>query len=92
MKKNSGNHGMTIEKLAGITQKGFEDLEFRMDKRFDRVDKRFEFMEERLNKVEDKLDDIEWQLASKADKQEFLEFKKQTEKQNRFFERKLSHK
>lgn len=76
MKKNSGNHGMTIEDLARITQKGFEDLELRMDKKFGRVDKRFEVIGERLDVIDDRLEDIEWELANKADTKELIVLEK----------------
>jgi archaellum component FlaC len=42
---------MTLEKLATMTQKGFDG----MDKRFGKVDERLDKMNERLEKVEKRM-------------------------------------
>jgi len=49
---------MTIDKLAGMTKRGFD----RIDERFDRVDERFEKIDERFENVNARLDVIEGDL------------------------------
>jgi len=61
---------MTIEKLAEMTQRGFESLEKTMEKRFDEVDKRFDRIENitlrnhknRIEKLEDNVREIKTTL------------------------------
>jgi hypothetical protein len=42
----------TIDDLSFMTQRGFDALETRMNKRFDGVDKRFNVVDERLDVIE----------------------------------------
>ncbi|MFA6184011.1 MAG: hypothetical protein WC682_02815 [Parcubacteria group bacterium] len=60
---NKTKKEMTIDDLALMVAKGFNDANERMNKRFDQVDKRFEKIESRLKNIEadlnKKLDKIE---------------------------------
>ena len=47
---------MTIDKLAAITKRGFDELKSYIDKRFDLVDKRFIGVEKRIDNLDISLD------------------------------------
>jgi len=54
----------TLDDLALMVAKGFNEVNERMDKRFDQVDKRFE-------RIEKRLENIEADLNKKVDKIEY---------------------
>lgn len=55
MKIGTKNHEITIDQLAIMVAKGFENIEKRFDgvgKRFDKVDERLDDLDYRLSKIE----------------------------------------
>ena len=50
---------MTLDKLAEITQKGFEELRGEMNEKFDKVDEKFERVDERFERVDEKFDKVD---------------------------------
>lgn len=52
------NKKMTLDKLAEITQKGFEELRGEMNEKFDKVDEKFERVDERFDRVLDNQDQV----------------------------------
>lgn len=61
MKKNKE---ITIDELATMVQKGFESIEVKMDKRFEKVEKKIEGVDDRLSNVESKVNQIDRRLFS----------------------------
>lgn len=59
---------ITIEDLARLTQKGFNEVGGGMEKRFNLVDKRFEFIDKRLEKIEIQINEKFNRLITTLDK------------------------
>ena len=53
------NKKITIEDLAGMVKRGFDDTHVYMDKRFEAVDKRFEAVDRRFEAVDRRFDDMD---------------------------------
>ena len=81
------NNKMTLEKLAEMTQKGFEELrsEFKsdlkneigglrgeMDERFKQVDRRFEQVDRRFKQVDEKFDRVDARFNRVLDNQDHI--------------------
>ena len=50
---------MTIEKLAGITQQGFIDVEMRLSERINKLDTRIDKLDTRIDKLDTKVDNMQ---------------------------------
>ena len=50
---------ITIEDLAGMVKRGFDDTHVYMDKRFEAVDRRFEAVDRRFDDMDRRFDRIE---------------------------------
>lgn len=62
-KTDSSSRGkVTIDQLALMVERGFNEVCERMDKGLKEVDERFDKVEDRLDKVEDRLDAVENKL------------------------------
>jgi chaperonin cofactor prefoldin len=55
---------VTIDDLAGMVQRGFVDLEKRIDGRFDSVDKRIDGVDKRMDGLEEKIDGLDKDMKS----------------------------
>jgi hypothetical protein len=49
---------VTVDDLAGMTKRRFDELEDQMDYRFDQIEKRIDKIDSRLTTVETKVDDL----------------------------------
>ncbi len=52
------NKKMTLDKLAEITQKGFEELRGEMNEKFDKVDEKFDKVDEKFERVDERFDQV----------------------------------
>ena len=57
-KDNQKKKKMTLDKLAGMVQRGFVDAEERLGNRIDGIEQRLGGVEQRLGGVEQRLDDV----------------------------------
>jgi tetrahydromethanopterin S-methyltransferase subunit G len=64
MEQENGNTIITLEDLARMVARGFEETAKKadMEARFNNVDKRFDRVDERLDKVEERLDTVDGRL------------------------------
>lgn len=76
---NGSSNGITLDDLAGMVKKGFDDLGDKMEKGFDAVDKRFEKVEKRLGALEEGQEAIQLRLGNVPYRFEFTELQKRIE-------------
>jgi K+/H+ antiporter YhaU regulatory subunit KhtT len=55
---------MTLDKLAAMTQRGFDEMKRYTDKRFDDVDKRFEDVNKRFDEVDRQFVELEVKIET----------------------------
>ena len=67
-KEKETKKAMTIDDLALMVAKGFNETNERMDKRFEQVDKRFEQVDRHFEEVNKQLRNIKADLNKKVDK------------------------
>ena len=63
---------ITLEKLAQMTQNGFNEMKEKIDKRFEGVDKKFEGVDKRFEVVDKKFEEVNKKIDALPDK-EFVE-------------------
>ncbi len=64
------NKKMTLDKLAEITQKGFEELRGEMNEKFDKVDEKFERVDKRFKRVDEKFERVDERFDQVLDNQD----------------------
>lgn len=79
MKKSSAKKSITLDKLAGMVQRGFSDLTDNMNNRFTSVEGRLDSFEGRLDSLEQGQEDIKLRLGYVAHRFELVDLQKRVE-------------
>ncbi len=85
MKKQMAKNGkMTLDKLAGMTQRGFAEMNHRfekidehfekIDERFEKIDERFETVDQRFKGIDSRFDEIDARFQNMDNKIDALHF------------------
>jgi hypothetical protein len=86
------NKDITIDDLAAMIAKGFDDIGGRfngVDKRFDKVDKRFDKIEKDMKLMKLDIEDVRLRLDNVAHRFELEEMRKMFDKRMRAVENKV---
>ncbi|MBM3205744.1 hypothetical protein FJZ41_02790 [Candidatus Shapirobacteria bacterium] len=70
---------ISIDQLAQMVQRGFNETAVNMDRRFEHVDKRFDAVDKRLDKLEQGHEEIKLRLDNVAYRFELVELQRRVE-------------